>query len=136
MITVILCKYMLVGTDRPSLRHLYNHVVPAVADKWRDLGVHLLDPSLIDQRVLEVIAADHPHSVEDCCKKMFEKWLTTQLNPSWSQLIEALKLTDLCYVASHIEGHLQGMYTFIEGYHLFTYITFLCVLYPMGKHYP
>jgi len=99
---------MFVGNNCPILRDLHSYVVPSVADKWRDLGVQLLDPTLIEQRVLEVIAADHPHSVENCCKKMFEKWLTTRINPSWSQLIEALKITGLCYVASQIEDRLQG----------------------------
>ena len=80
-----------------------------MADKWRDLGVKLLEPSLIDRRVLEVIAADHPHSVEGCCKNMFEKWLTTQVDPSWNQLIEALKSIGLNYIASQIEESLQGM---------------------------
>ena len=47
-------------------------MVPSVADKWRDIGVHLLHPTLIDNRALEVIAADHPHSVEGCCKSMFK----------------------------------------------------------------
>ena len=50
------------------LKDLYEHVVPTIADKWRDVGVQLLDSNLLDQRILEVIAADHPHSVEECCK--------------------------------------------------------------------
>ena len=58
--------------------------MPSVADKWKDIGVHLLHPTLISNRVLEVIAADHPHSVEGCCKSMFEKWLDTQKDASWN----------------------------------------------------
>ena len=59
--------YIFTGNAHPILRDLYDQVVPSVAHKWRDLGVYLLEPSLIDQQVLQVIAADHPHSVEDCC---------------------------------------------------------------------
>jgi len=98
---------MYTGDDRPILRTLYDQVVPLVADKWRDLGVHLLEPSQIRQRVLEVIAADHPHSVEDCCKSVFEKWLNTQEDASWEQLLEALKSVQLDYLASQIENKLK-----------------------------
>jgi len=34
---------------------------------------------------LEVIAADHPHNVEDCC------WLNTQEDASWKKLLKAFK---------------------------------------------
>ena len=84
----------------PLLKDLYDHVVPVVADKWRDIGVHLLHPTLINNRVLEVIAADHPHSVEGCCKSMFEKWLETQKDSSWNQLVEAIKSIKLHTLAS------------------------------------
>jgi len=83
-------------------------VVPTIADRWKDIGVHLLDSTLIDQRVLEVIAADHPHSIEGCCKCMLEKWLNTQENASWNQLIEAIKNIELPYLASQLEKKLKG----------------------------
>ena len=83
---------------------MYDHVVPAVADKWRDIGVHLLHPTLINNRVLEVIEADHPHSVEGCCKSMFEKWLETQKDASWNQLVEAIKSIELHTLVSKLGG--------------------------------
>jgi len=69
-----------------------------------------------------VIAADYPYGVEGCCKRMFEKWLTTQIDPSWSQLIEALKITGLCYVASQIEERIQGKHTCFKEYSLLLYV--------------
>ena len=104
----LLVVIMHTGDDRPILRDLYDHVVPSVADKWRDLGVKLLHPTLIEQRVLEVIAADHPHSVENCCKSMFEKWLNTQEDASWQQLLEALQTMQLNYLAEQIENKLMA----------------------------
>ena len=106
------CKALLVviiytGDDRPILRDLYDHVLPSVADKWRDLGVELLHPTLIEQRVLEVILANHPHSVENCCKSMFEKWLNTQEDASWQQLLEALQTMQLNYLHDQIEKKLM-----------------------------
>ena len=83
-------------------------MVPAVADKWRDIGVHLLHPTIIDDRVLDVIAADHPHSVEGCCKTMFEKWLETQEDASWKQILEAIKITKLNCIADKLGKYLQG----------------------------
>ena len=101
------------GHCRPSLKDLCEHVVPTVADKWKDIGVHLLDSTLLDQRVLEVIAADHPHSVEACCKSMFEKWLSTQEKASWNQVIEAIQNVGLCYLASQLETKLKGEYIYV-----------------------
>ena len=92
----------------PLLKDLYDHVVPSVADKWRDIGVQLLHPTLISNRVLEVIAADHPHSVEGCCKSMFEKWLDTQKDASWSQLVKAINTIKLHAFASTLEKDVIG----------------------------
>ena len=117
----LLMIIMYTGDSRPILRDLYDQVVPSIADKWKDLGVQLLDPSLIDQRVLEVIAADHPHSVEGCCKSVFEKWLNTQEDASWQQLLEALKNVQLVYLSSQIENKLKtGMiFVFTTLIHVF-----------------
>ena len=76
--------------------------MPVVADKWKDIGVHLLHPTLIDSRVLEVIEADHLHRVEGCCKSMFEKWLNTQKDASWNQLVEAIKSIELHTLVSKL----------------------------------
>ena len=87
--------------------------MPSVADKWRDIGVHLLHPTLISNRVLEVIAADHPHSVEGCCKGVFEKWLDTQKDASWNQLVEAIKAIKLPFFASTLEkGVIRKLHVF------------------------
>ena len=90
------------------MKDLHEHVVPTIADKWRDVGVQLLDSNLLDQRVLEVIAADHPHSVEECCKSMFEKWLSTEKKASWNHLIQAIKNIGLSYLAGQLERKLAG----------------------------
>ena len=87
---------------------MYEHVVPLVADKWRDIGLYLLHPTLIDNRALEMIAANHPQSAEECCKSMFKKWLETQKGASWSQLIETIKTIGLPSLASKLEKDLPG----------------------------
>ena len=83
-------------------------MVPSVADKWRDLGVQLLHPTSVDNRVLEVIAADYPHSVEECCKRMFKEWLRSQNDASWNQLIKAINAVGLNSLATELEKHIMG----------------------------
>ena len=95
-------------SDRPLLKDLYDLVTPSAADKWKDIGVHLLHPILIEKRVLEVIAADHLHSVENCCKSMFNKWLETQKDASWSQLIKVINAIGLHSLSKELEKHLAG----------------------------
>ena len=97
------------------MKDLYEHVVPTIADKWRDIGVQLLDSNLLDQRVLEVIAADYPHNIEGCCKSMFEKWLSTKKEASWNQLIQAIDNIGLSYQASQLERKLTGE-NYIDAY--------------------
>lgn len=46
------------GRGRPSLKQLNDHVVQAVADKWRDLGVQLLNSGLA-QGILDNTEANH-----------------------------------------------------------------------------
>ena len=91
-------------------------MVPLVADKWRDIGVHLLHPTIIDDRVLDVIEADHPHSVEGYCKSMFEKWLETQKDANWKQLLRAIKSIELHHIADKLEKYLQGK-KYIRSYY-------------------
>ena len=94
-----------IGNDRPLLRDLYDHVVNDVGDKWKDLGVQLLRSD--QEKMLDIIAADHPHDVVSCCKYVFKKWLetTTADYATWNQLIKALRSPNiqLDYLANQLE---------------------------------
>ena len=50
------------GHCRPSLKDLCEHVVPTVADKWKDIGVHLLDQRVLQQITHTVLK----HVVKRC----------------------------------------------------------------------
>ena len=50
---------------------------------------------------LEEIKTDY-HSFRDCCTEMFIKWLGTQPNASWSQLVIALNKIGLCNTADAV----------------------------------
>ena len=83
------CFYIVcTGSDRPALRDLHHHMVRQAAHKWSDLGVELLDDDQI--RMLDMIAADHPHDA-DCCSAVLKRWLGTTPDASWYQLIRALR---------------------------------------------
>ncbi|XP_065885126.1 protein NLRC5-like isoform X2 [Dysidea avara] len=92
------------GEDHPSLKDLYIHVLQEAADRWRDIGVLLLDPA-----ILKVIEKDHPQDVMGCCKCMLEKWLESKPDGSWNQLLEALKspCIQLNTLAQQIEQKLR-----------------------------
>ena len=92
-----------IGSDRPSLKDLYDHVVNYVAEKWQDLGVQLL--RFDQQNMLDIIKADHPHDVVSCCKCVLKKWLDTTTDATWNQLIRALRSpsVQLDYLANQLE---------------------------------
>ena len=106
-ILAFICYILSIGNDRPSTKDLHNHVVQGAAGKWRDFGVQLLDTSTSD-RILDIIEKDHPQDVTTCCKCMLRKWLDTNPDASWSQLLDALRspCVQLDYLADQIEHKL------------------------------
>ena len=83
--------HSLLEHDRPSRRDLSIHVVPSVANNWIVLGEMLLDTNLVDSGCLDNIEADNPGNVTKCCRLMFRKWLETDNDASWKQLLIALR---------------------------------------------
>ena len=96
-----------IGSDRPSLKDLYDHVINNVADKWEDLGVQLLRPD--QEKTLDIIAADRSHGVVSCCKRVLKKWLDTTTDATWNELIRALRRpsVELDYLADQLERMLN-----------------------------
>ena len=70
-----------------------------VTTKWYDIGLELLDSHTA---TLNVIKANHPNDVDECCTEMFNKWLGSKPNANWSQLIVALNGIGLNTVAENI----------------------------------
>ena len=75
-----------IGSDRPLLRDLHNHVMTQAAHKWRDLGIQLLEYYQID-----IIEATYPRDDVRCCMVVLKRWLETSVDASWNQLIRALR---------------------------------------------
>ena len=60
-----------------------------IAPHWQDLGIQLLQEKDTDK--LDVIQANHPNKVEDCCDEMFQYWLEVDTEANWNKLIDALE---------------------------------------------
>ena len=67
---------------------LTSHVIMKVVTKWHSLGIQLgLQPELLNS-----IERNYSKDSQRCCVEMFKEWLVnSELEPSWSSLIEALK---------------------------------------------
>ena len=77
-----------------------------VAQKWHELGVQLLRSDQTNE--LDIIAANHPQDVVDCCKCVLKIWLESSVGATWNQLIEILKRIQLDYFASELEQRLKS----------------------------
>ena len=100
-------QLIIIGCDRPALKLLNKHVrkhLPSV--KWHDLGLELLEQE--DEETLNQIKANYPNDVSECCKEMFQLWLSKCATATWNQLIQALREVDLNNLATTIEGMLKN----------------------------
>ena len=84
-------------------------MTPWVAKKWYDLGLELLETKY--ERELDIIEANYKTDVKTCCRQMFSKWLETQSDASWAQLIQAVTNIELNNVVCYIEQFLRGEYS-------------------------
>ena len=77
------------ANPKPNIKLLQRHVIPHVASKWLELGVELFDTG--EESRLEDIESNHKNDVNKCCFEMFRLWLKTRVNPTWTQIVEALE---------------------------------------------
>ena len=98
---------------RPEIKYLNRHVRGELSaacednpEAWKDLGVELLPPGDSSMAALKTISANSHGNVIKCCASMLSLWLKRQPEASWRQLIEALKVTGLDYIATDLEGKL------------------------------
>ena len=80
--------HIYVGAGKPTIKSLMKYW-DKIAPYWRKLGIELLQEEYTDK--LNVIQADHPNKVEDCCYKMFQYWLEVDTEANWNKLINALE---------------------------------------------
>ena len=91
-------------TDRPEVRHLNRYVrdplCAAGPNRWHDLGLILTGKS--GKNKLDMIRIDQKHSISGCCDAMFALWLEIDPEPSWNNLIAALREISLEAIASDL----------------------------------
>ena len=86
--TYLLC----IVIEVPSLRDLYRYVTPQYATEWKAIGAELgfSDPKL------NIIRANHPCSIKDCCNEMLSQWLRIDSTPSWKKIFNAIDSPAVC----------------------------------------
>ena len=94
-----------IGCHRPALKHLNKYVRQEVSAKWHDLGLELLEPA--DEGKLNEIKSNNPQDNGECCKQMCQLWLEKSQDPTWSQLIQALREVGLNQLASNVDDILK-----------------------------
>ena len=115
VVCVINLFFPLLEHDRPCQTDLSNHVVPLVAPVWKSLGEVLLPHHIVETKRLEIIEVNNPRNAEECCRQMFIKWLDTDEDASWKQLITALQFpsVELHNAAEQIKMKLRKSKTIV-----------------------
>ena len=67
-----------------------------IASKWEELGVQLLDDE--QWKMLKNIEKNEP-DMQSRCTKLFEHWLTVDVDASWNKLFKTLKEINENYLA-------------------------------------
>ena len=65
---------------------LHRTIVPVFATRWKHLGIQLKIP----ENKLDIIKANNPSSVTDCCTEMLRKWLQMSAKCTWTELQVAI----------------------------------------------
>ena len=105
-IILFLCSHLVDEPPTlPQLKCVMRQDNTEFVTKWQDIGFELLNDST-SVRILNEIKSDF-HTVNECCIKMFEKWIAEQRKANWNQLITALKNNNLNTTAEYIKTNLR-----------------------------
>ena len=110
---------------KPQLKDISNWVVPYVTDKWEKICVQLLGDE--HRHVMTTIRKDYHHSSEDGCEAMFKEWLDLCPNPSWNDLINALRANSVRKIALA-----EQLVERVGMYHMPTCICVCVCMYVVG----
>ena len=72
--------------QKPKLAELMERVCPEAGVRWHAIGLQLGIPN----GTLQMIDNDGRGRVRDCCRMMFDEWLSVNTNATWRQLINVL----------------------------------------------
>ena len=79
-------------SSKPTAVLLLKRVVPAIAQEWLQIGVHLE----MEVTLLKTFKATASHDLKLCCLEMFECWLqgsrgTGESPHTWSTVLSAVR---------------------------------------------
>ena len=86
------------GVSTPPMKPQLKDLVLVKTTKWYNLGLQLG----IEDTELDVIEENSPKDIDTCKRKMFKAWLKITPNPSYQQLVEALKTVGEISEADHL----------------------------------
>lgn len=89
---ISICLFYHLATSTPSLKDLFELITPQYATKWREIGIVL---GLRIEKI-NIIQANWPHNIEQCCNRMLETWRETDLSASWEKLFSAITSPAVC----------------------------------------
>ena len=100
--------FLLIESDRPTLRDLANFVVPHASARWYYLGLQLFNQK--DVGLLRSMKIETNKSPQEQCTEIFSHWLTTKKKATWNELIKGLNSpsVSLQIVARNIEAMLDN----------------------------
>ena len=64
-------------------------MIPKIAKNWSGVGIELYEDD--DASRLEIIRSECPGDIMKACTEMFKYWRNTDVNASWTKLINALR---------------------------------------------
>ena len=100
--------YFKIVPIKPILKHLYNVVIPKVANDWYELGIQLFHESQLSR--LDEINTSYSNDHRRGCIEMLKYWLKITPGATWDDLIHALRAPglELLSVADDVEKEVQG----------------------------
>ena len=90
---------MYVGAEKPTIKLLMKYR-GEISPYWHDIGTQLLQEEYY--YMLNVIQKNHPNDIEKCCEKMFEYWLSVDVEANWNELIHALMVIKQNAIAARV----------------------------------
>ena len=75
-----------IALRKPELPELMERVCVDAGVKWHAMGLQLGIPN----GQLQMIESDCRGRVQECCREMFNTWLSTNYDATWRKLIQVL----------------------------------------------
>ena len=97
------------AAEKIDNRYLNRWVKDRVCEQGMDYLKELADvllPGGCGKTQLTIIAQNYPHDIKSCFTEFFTEWAEREVEATWQKLIDALKDTNKCALASDIESSL------------------------------